>query len=891
MLPLVASLLCSCSEAGSQTLPTRATPAGMRSLATGGSGSVFTTVLTGSSNATAMAQALVRGAQPYFGGTMRVLHAIGDRSGTQIQASFSAKVGAVPVIGLLGVATDGGAARAVLIFDGARTFPRSIDRLVRVATSGGTAAGAAPAVEPLTRTRVPDGSGTIDLGPGWVIRHAQQGAMDIQGPIAGSGMSLGAVLTVPFTSADPAEALVAMARQMGRAQGQSIDVQIIDQRPIQWQQGGRASLLRYRTVANGQRMEYFGLIAITPYDGQQVFFYSSYVQATAESFARVLPTAMRSWATWSIYPSVLAQRMQQTAQTMRETGELLAGAGRGSQRAFDGVNAGWGQYIRGVATLEDPERNRSEVDQSFAENVVRSDPQRFRIVPTSELVQCVRRSNFDARTTHAAPGPAMPRLSCLAMVALVLGAAAAGPVNAQASFDIVIRGGRVIDPESRLDAIRDVGIRGGRIAAVSAARLRGQRTIDATGLVVSPGFIDLHAHGQDDENYRLFAVDGVTTALELEAGTADVPKFYADRVGKALINFGAATSHIKARMTVMRDGGIAANTLLPLDSAGYAPASDSQISAMRRFIDAGLAAGGLGVGMGLQYTPVATKYEVLEAFRSAARVRAPVFVHTRSWGATDPGSSVESVMEVIAASAISGAPVHIVHLNSVSLAATPRTLAIIADARSRGIDVTTEAYPYIAGMTELASPLLDRYANGPDSLFSTLMLARTGERLTRATFLANRKPGEVVILFVNTPEMEAMAITSPLTAIASDGRVMQGVGHPRAAGTFARVLSHYVRDTKQLTLAEAIRKMTLLPAQRLEALAPVFRNKGRIRVGADADISIFDPATVADRSTYLKPATASVGFRHVLVNGVPVVANGEVLSNTFPGRGARAPVR
>jgi N-acyl-D-aspartate/D-glutamate deacylase len=478
-----------------------------------------------------------------------------------------------------------------------------------------------------------------------------------------------------------------------------------------------------------------------------------------------------------------------------------------------------------------------------------------------------------------------------AALCLALSLTVAAPVAAQGTYDIVIRGGRVIDPETRLDAIRDVGIRGGRIAAVSSTRLRGRQTIDATGLVVAPGFIDLHAHGQDDENYRLFALDGVTTALELEAGTADVPGFYAAREGTSLINFGAAASHIKARMVVMRDGGVAARTLLPLDSAGYVRATDAQIAEMRRFIETGLAAGGLGVGMGLQYTPVATKYEVLEAFRSAAKFRAPVFVHTRSWGAIDPGSSVESYMEVIAASAITGAPLHIVHLNSTSLEATPRTLAMIADARQRGVDVTTEAYPYIAGMTEISSPLLDRYINGPDSLFSTLMLARTGERLTRATFLANRKPGERVILFVNTPEMEAMAITNPLTAIASDGNVMQGVGHPRAAGTYARVLAHYVRETKQLTLAEAIRKMTLLPAQRLESLAPAFRTKGRLRVGADADIAIFDPATVADRSTYLKPAQGSIGFRHVLVNGVPVVVDGSVRDGVFPGRGARAPVR
>ncbi len=468
---------------------------------------------------------------------------------------------------------------------------------------------------------------------------------------------------------------------------------------------------------------------------------------------------------------------------------------------------------------------------------------------------------------------------------------AAPPVAAQTTYDLVIRGGRVIDPETRLDAVRDVGIRGNRIAAISATRLRGRRTIDATGLVVAPGFIDLHAHGQNDENYRLFALDGVTTALELEAGTDDVPGFYAARDGKALINYGVAASHIKARMAVMHDRGVALGTLLPLDSAGYNVASDAQIADIRRHIEAGLAAGGLGVGMGLAYTPAATRYEVLEAFRSAAKFRAPVFVHTRQYGETEPGSSVESYMEVIGASAISGAPVHIVHLNSTSVTSTPKTLALIADARARGLDVTAEAYPYIAGMTELASPLLDRYANGPDSLFSTLMLARTGERLTRATFIANRKPGEVVILFVNTPQMEALAITSPLTAIASDGRLIEGVGHPRAAGTYARVLAHYVRETRQLTMLEAIRKMTLLPAQRLESLAPMFRNKGRIRIGADADIAIFDPTTVADKSTYQQPALTSIGFRFVLVNGVPVVSDGALQPGVSPGRAARGPVR
>jgi N-acyl-D-aspartate/D-glutamate deacylase len=475
----------------------------------------------------------------------------------------------------------------------------------------------------------------------------------------------------------------------------------------------------------------------------------------------------------------------------------------------------------------------------------------------------------------------------LAFLTLLL--AGAGTAQAQsAGYDIVIANGRVIDPESKLDAVRSIGIRDGKITAISASALTGRKVIDAKGLVVAPGFIDLHAHGQDDENYRLFAMDGVTTALELEVGTGDVPHFYADREGKALINYGASAGHIRARMQVMHDPS---TELLPTGAGGRAVATDAQVAEIRRRIEAGLAAGALGEGMGLQYTPAASKYEVLEAFRAAAKYRAPVFVHVRSFGTTDPGSSVESFLEVIGASAITGAPVHIVHLNTLSLASTPRTLAMVKEARDRGLDVTTEAYPYVAGLTEISSALLDQYETGPDSMLSKLMLVSTGGRLTRASFNAARKAGGTVILFLNTPEMEAMAITSPLTMIASDGGLREGKGHPRTAGTRARVLAYYVRETKQITMMDAIRKMTLMPAQRLEKLAPAFRNKGRIKVGADADITVFDPATVADKSTYQQPALPSVGFRFVLVNGVPVVTDGVLRDGTYPGREARAPVR
>jgi N-acyl-D-aspartate/D-glutamate deacylase len=448
------------------------------------------------------------------------------------------------------------------------------------------------------------------------------------------------------------------------------------------------------------------------------------------------------------------------------------------------------------------------------------------------------------------------------------------------AHDLVIANGRVIDPESRLDAVRWIGIQNGRITAISERPLTAANVIDARGLVVTPGFIDLHAHGQDAENYRLFALDGVTTALELEVGTEDVARWYADREGKALINYGVTVGHPRVRMQLYNDRG----DLLPSGPGAHTRASPEQITQLRGMIRRGLEQGALGVGFGLQYTPAATRWEVLEMFREAARAAAPAFVHVRGFGPNEPGGSVESFMEVISAAAVTGAPLHIVHLNSMSLSETPKTLQIVEEARTRGLDVTTEAYPYSAGLTEIKSALLDQFENAPDSVLAKLQWPITGERLTRESFRRYRQQGGVVVLHLNTPEMEALAIKSPLTAIASDG-------DPRSAGTYARVLAHYVRDTKAITLNEAIRKMTLLPAQRLERRAPIFRDKGRLRVGADADIAIFDPNTVSDRSTYAQPGLPSVGFRHVLVRGVPVVKDGKLVEGVAPGRAARAPQR
>jgi N-acyl-D-aspartate/D-glutamate deacylase len=454
-----------------------------------------------------------------------------------------------------------------------------------------------------------------------------------------------------------------------------------------------------------------------------------------------------------------------------------------------------------------------------------------------------------------------------------------GTLDAQ-TYDLVVRGGRVIDPESKLDAVRNIGISAGKVRAISASTLDGRDTIDAKGLVVAPGFIDLHSHGQDAENYRYKAMDGVTTALELEIGVGDIDGWYAERQGKALINYGASAGHPAARMAVMHE----AAALLPSKDAAHRAATEEEITGMKQRLEAGLKSGGVGAGFGISYTPGASAWEILEMFRVAARFGAPCFVHIRSTG----GKNVEALEEVLAASAVTGAPLHVVHITSVGLKQTPQLLQMIAEARSHGIDVTTEMYPYTAAMTELESAIFDgEWQKGLGIGYGDIQWVETGERLTAETFAAYRKQGGGVIMHMIPPAVVDAAIRNPLTMIASDGLITKGKGHPRGAGAYTRVLGYYVRESGTLSLQAAIEKMSLMPAQRLEKYVPAMRDKGRIRVGADADLVVFDTATVRDRSTYENAAQYSEGMRFVLVNGVVVVKDGALAERNMPGRAVR----
>ncbi|MFN7933010.1 MAG: amidohydrolase family protein [Bryobacteraceae bacterium] len=461
---------------------------------------------------------------------------------------------------------------------------------------------------------------------------------------------------------------------------------------------------------------------------------------------------------------------------------------------------------------------------------------------------------------------------------------AAIPLAAQ--YDVVISGGRVMDPASGLNAVRHIGIRGGKIAAVSATPLQGKVVLRAEGRVVAPGFIDLHAHGQTNEANEYQAHDGVTTALELEVGVPHVAEYLKARSGNSILNFGATAGHGAARAMAARDftpqpvsGGSGVETMAYVNVSKYKELKEpEEFTKLAAELERGMREGALGVGMAHQYYPGASREEIFKVFQMAARWKMPIFAHVRSM-------SVDAMQEVIADAAATGAALHIVHVNSMSLAALPLVLELIDAAHKRGMDITTEAYPYTAASTLLESTMFDEgWQQRLGISYGELQWVKTGERLTKETFEKYRKEtGQVIMHFMKAEWIER-AMASPFVMVASDGMPFAPGAHPRSAGTFSRVLGYYVRERKALGLMEAIGKMTIMPARRLEAIAPAMKNKGRIQVGADADITVFDAAKVKDMATFEKGLAFSAGIDHVVVNGVAVVQDGATVKGARPGK-------
>lgn len=487
------------------------------------------------------------------------------------------------------------------------------------------------------------------------------------------------------------------------------------------------------------------------------------------------------------------------------------------------------------------------------------------------------------------------------------------------THDLVLRGGRVIDPDTGVDAVRDVAVDGGRVTAVSAQPLPGRRVVDVSGLVVCPGFIDLHSHAQTVAEHRLQALDGATTVLELEGGVTPVAVAY-ERLGVEgrPLNYGFSASWAVARMAEMAgvepDGRLDTFLRHINDPAWQRPAPARGVAAIVDRLSGDLAAGAVGIGILVGYAPLIDPAEYLAVAKLAAGAGVPTFTHARELIEANPDTPIDGPSEIVQAAAATGAHMHYCHINSTSRRHIDRVHALVERYRKAGAKVTTEAYPYGAGSTAIGATFLD-----PDRLHrmditpQSIMVVATGERVASPKRLAELRAADpsalVIVDFLDedVPEdracleralvFEDAAVASdamPLTWSSTPPPPMQwplppgAIVHPRTSGTYARSLRMLVRERRLLTLSEAIRRCTLVPAQILETCVPDMRRKGRLQAGSDADLVAFDPDTVSDRATYLDGTRPAAGVRHVLVNGAFVVRDGAIVQDAMPGRPVRA---
>ena len=490
---------------------------------------------------------------------------------------------------------------------------------------------------------------------------------------------------------------------------------------------------------------------------------------------------------------------------------------------------------------------------------------------------------------------------------------------------IVIKGGRVVDPASGLDGIADVALLDGSIAAVGTGLGEAERVIDATGLVVAPGFIDLHAHGQSIPADRMQAFDGVTTTLDLEAGVMPVASWYRRQAAQGrVLNYGASANWAFARIGAMTGS----NEESSLEAFGRAMrdrrwvdnvASEAEVGGVLDRLARGLDEGGIGIGILNAYAPGAGVQELTAVCQLAYAHAVPTFTHVAFMSRIDPESAAEAYVRLIGYAGATGAHMHICHFNSSSKTDIERCAALVAKAQAQGLPITLESYPYGTGSTVLAAaffndPLFEE-RHGTD--YRSIQRVTDGHRFQdRQELLAAQaeEPSTLVLWHVldtenneRHRELLDMAVLFPGSAIASDampwslpdGSAYVGdawplpddaTSHPRSAGCFTRFIRHWVRERQAVTLLEGIGKCTLIPADILAASTPAMQRKGRLQPGADADVVVFDLATLTDRAEFTAMNRPSEGVRHLVVSGQPVIADGVMDPAARPGQPVRRPL-
>jgi N-acyl-D-glutamate deacylase len=497
------------------------------------------------------------------------------------------------------------------------------------------------------------------------------------------------------------------------------------------------------------------------------------------------------------------------------------------------------------------------------------------------------------------------------------------------TYDVVINNGRVMDPETNFDGVRNVGIKDGKIVAITTDAIKGKETINAKGHVVAPGFIEGHQHATDQFSRKVNLRDGLTTQMDFEAGAGDIAKWYADAEGKTQSNYGMVVLATLARVSVLDGPEIAAggNDMGGLFSytvgaaakkaqqEGRKPGWSStlpnkeQMTQIMAYVDEGLRQGALGVGVPVGYmTTGVTQYELYKYQELAAQYGRVTNAHVRFAGVRPPTEGQLGVQEMLANAMVLDAPFLASHLNSNM--DWEYTIPLINDAREkRGAKVWGEVYPYAAGGTIASTDILTESSMAQMNITYSNVANLDGTRWTKEDYENIRKndPGRSILIYNNPPEDIAKWMAQPGVVVVSDGMAIQDENldyypwdepyegksvHPRSAGTRAKVL-RMVREDKNMPLMEAISKMSYLHAKYFDELGGIsqFRTKGRVQIGADADIVVFNPDTVTDNSTYEvgMGALPSTGIPYVLVNGVVVVKD-SVVQKVFPGKPIRFPV-
>jgi N-acyl-D-glutamate deacylase len=507
--------------------------------------------------------------------------------------------------------------------------------------------------------------------------------------------------------------------------------------------------------------------------------------------------------------------------------------------------------------------------------------------------------------------------------AFCLLAAAFLSVTAQAAdYDIVILNGRVMDPETKMDAVRNVGVKDGKIAVITDKKISGKETINAKGHVVSPGFIDPHTHGIELSGFstKIMLRDGVTTQMEMEVGVYPVDEFYEQRQGKWQANFGASVGHMPYRMFLLdgvepKGNGFADKAVFPAlarDGSKYESAvpTEKQLQQIVAAVEEGFKQGGLGLGIPVGYELDGTSTAEINAITEVAgEYNSFVTLHGRFSSQRPPVTGVTGTNEVLAAAMLYGAGLYVHHYHAQGLDRTPDITAVIEKARDEGHAVIGGVYPYTYGSSIAAAPYLQPANYGPNMghSYEDIIEVPAMKPLTKERYedLVKNDPGHTITFKHATDEVLAEVIALPGVTIESDGMPWvdstgatmawdadpaDAKGHPRGSGTRGLTL-RMVREGKwDISLMDAISKMSYLHAQYFEPFIPQMKTKGRLQKGMDADITIFDPETVTDNGTPTQGALPTTGIPYVIVNGTVVVKDSKVLKDVYPGQAIRNPV-